>query len=42
MAASLDSEVEVLRNEKTDRAALADLFAEFSLRLKNDLELPEK
>jgi DNA repair exonuclease SbcCD ATPase subunit len=41
-AAALDSEVEVLRNEKTDRAALADLFAEFSLRLKNDLELPEK
>jgi uncharacterized phage infection (PIP) family protein YhgE len=41
-AAALDSEVEVLRSEKTDRAALADLFAEFSLRLKNDLELPEK
>ncbi|MGH9713277.1 MAG: hypothetical protein ACRD5M_08260 [Candidatus Acidiferrales bacterium] len=41
-AAALDTEVEVLRNEKTDRAALADLFAEFSLRLKNDLELPEK
>jgi hypothetical protein len=40
--AALDSEIEVLRNEKTDRAALADLFAEFSLRLKNDLELPEK
>jgi len=41
-AAALDSEVETLRNEKTDRAALADLFTEFSLRLKNDLELPEK
>jgi len=41
-AASLDREVEMLRNDKTDRAALADLFAEFSLRLKNDLELPEK
>src|SRR5271155_1475847 len=41
-AAALDSEVETLRSEKTDRAALADLFAEFSLRLKNDLELPEK
>jgi uncharacterized phage infection (PIP) family protein YhgE len=41
-AASLDREVEILRNDKTDRAALSDLFAEFSLRLKNDLELPEK
>ena len=41
-SASLDREVETLRNDKTDRAALADIFAEFSLRLKNDLELPEK
>lgn len=41
-AASLDREVGILRNDKTDRAALADLFEEFSLRLKNDLELPEK
>src|ERR1700674_4577958 len=41
-AAALDSEVETLRSEKPQRAALADLFAEFSLRLKNDLELPEK
>ena len=41
-SAALDREVGVLRNEKTDRAALADLFEEFSLRLKNDLELPEK
>jgi uncharacterized phage infection (PIP) family protein YhgE len=41
-ASALDREVETLRNEKTDRAALADIFAEFSLRLKNDLELPDK
>jgi len=41
-SASLDREVESLRNDKTDRAALADIFAEFSLRLKDDLELPEK
>jgi hypothetical protein len=41
-SASLDREVEALRNDKTDRAALADIFAEFSLRLKDDLELPEK
>ncbi|HKS83697.1 MAG TPA: hypothetical protein VJR23_19500 [Candidatus Acidoferrales bacterium] len=42
MAGALDREVETLRDEKTDRAALADLFAEFSLRLKNNLELPEE
>src|SRR5271157_2670470 len=41
-SASLDREVDILRNDKTDRAALADIFAEFSLRLKNDLESPEK
>jgi DNA repair exonuclease SbcCD ATPase subunit len=41
-ANALDREVTTLRNEKTDREGLADLFAEFSLRLKNDLELPEK
>lgn len=41
-SSALDREVTALRNEKTDREALADLFAEFSLRLKNDLELPEK
>ena len=41
-ASALDREVETLRHEKTDREALADLLAEFSLRLKNDLELPEK
>src|SRR5580704_1046241 len=41
-AAALNREVEVLRDEKTDRAGLADLFSEFSLRLKNKLELPEE
>jgi DNA repair exonuclease SbcCD ATPase subunit len=39
---ALETETETLRNEKTDRAALADLFAEVSLRLKGELELPEK
>ena len=39
-SASLDREVQVLRHDKTDRAALADLMAEFSLRLKNNFELP--
>jgi uncharacterized phage infection (PIP) family protein YhgE len=41
-AAALDREIDVLRDEKTDRAALADLFSEFSLRLKDKFELPEK
>jgi DNA repair exonuclease SbcCD ATPase subunit len=38
--AALNREVEALRDEKTDRAGLADLFNEFSLRLKNKFELP--
>jgi uncharacterized phage infection (PIP) family protein YhgE len=41
-SAALNREVEVLRDEKTDRAGLADLFSEFSLRLKNKFELPEE
>ena len=40
--AALNREVEVLREEKTDRAGLADLFNEFSLRLKNKFELPDE
>ena len=40
--AALEQEAETLRNEKTDRAQLADLFAELSLRLKDELELPGK
>ncbi|HTV58044.1 MAG TPA: hypothetical protein VMJ93_04150 [Verrucomicrobiae bacterium] len=42
MSAALDREVQALRHDKTDRAALADLLAEFSLRLKNDFSLPEE
>lgn len=42
LQAALDHEVEILRGDKTDRAMLADLFTELSLRLKNELELPEK
>lgn len=41
-ASSLDREVQGLRHDKTDRASLADLFSEFSLRLKNNFELPEE
>jgi DNA mismatch repair ATPase MutS len=40
--AALEREAETLRNDKTDRAQLADLFAELSLRLKDELELPGK
>jgi DNA repair exonuclease SbcCD ATPase subunit len=40
--AALTREVEALRDEKTDREGLADLFSEFSLRLKNKFELPEE
>ncbi|HEY4977777.1 MAG TPA: hypothetical protein VII25_01310 [Candidatus Acidoferrum sp.] len=39
---ALENEAETLRNDKTDRAQLADLFAELSLRLKDELELPGK
>ena len=42
MESALEKESAVLRNEKTDRAMLADLFAELSLRLKDELHLPEK
>ena len=41
-ATSLDREVQTLRHEKTDRVGLADLLAEFSLRLKDNFELPDK
>jgi DNA repair exonuclease SbcCD ATPase subunit len=41
-AQSLDREVQSLRHDKTDRAALADLLAEFSLRLKDKFELPNE
>jgi hypothetical protein len=39
---ALDHEAETLRTDKTDRAQLADLFTELSMRLKDELELPEK
>ena len=42
MESALEREAETLRTEKTDRAMLADLFSEFSLRLKDELELPGK
>jgi hypothetical protein len=42
ISAVVDREVQTLRSEKTDRAALADLFNELALRLNNGLTLPEK
>jgi hypothetical protein len=41
MSASLDREVQTLTADKTDRKALADLFTELALRLKDEFELPE-
>ncbi len=38
----LEGEVATLTREKTDRAALADLFTELSLRLKDEFTLPEQ
>lgn len=40
--ATLEGEVESLREDLTDRAALADLFAELAMRLKKEFNLPEK
>jgi DNA repair exonuclease SbcCD ATPase subunit len=42
LEAALEHEAEALRTDKTDRAMLADLFTEMSMRLKDELELPEK
>lgn len=39
---TLEGEVESLREDLTDRAALADLFAEMAMRLKKEFSLPEK
>jgi len=40
LSAALDREAQSLRNDKTDRDALADLFTEMALRLRNELKLP--
>jgi hypothetical protein len=42
MEAALEREAEALRHEKTDRETLGDMFSELGLRLKGELELPEK
>ena len=40
LSAALDREASELRNDKTDRSALADMFTELALRLNNELKLP--
>ena len=40
LAATLDNRVRELRNDKTDRAALAALFTEVALRLNNEFQIP--
>ena len=42
LESALEREAETLRTDKTDRAQLADLFTELSMRLKGELELPDK
>ena len=41
LSATLEREAHALRTDKADREALADLFTEMALRLRNELKLPE-
>jgi DNA repair exonuclease SbcCD ATPase subunit len=40
LSAALDREASELRNDKTDRSALADMFTELAMRLNNEFKLP--
>ena len=40
LSAALDREARELRNDKTDRSALADMFTELAMRLNNEFKLP--
>ena len=40
LSAALEREARELRNDKTDRSALADMFTELALRLNNEFKLP--
>jgi uncharacterized protein YaaN involved in tellurite resistance len=40
LSAVLDRQFQELRHEKTDRSALAELFTELSMRLRNEFKLP--
>ena len=42
LSAKLDIAIKELRDEKLDRVALAEMFMESALRLKNAFKLPEK
>jgi len=42
LSAALEKESQELRASLTDRLALADLFSEVSLRLKNEFKVPAK
>lgn len=41
LTSSLDRSTEELRDDKTDRKALADMFAEIAMRLNGDFKLPD-
>lgn len=41
LTAMLGQAVHELRSEKTDRAALADLFTELAMRLKDEFQIPD-
>ena len=40
LSSALDREAQALRTDKADREALADLFTEMAMRLKNEFKLP--
>ena len=42
ISAALDRESQSLRSDKADRETLADLFVEMSMRMRNELKLPEQ
>jgi hypothetical protein len=41
LSSVLDREAQSLRTDKADREALADLFTEMAMRMRNELRLPE-
>jgi len=42
ISSALDREAQSLRTDKADRETLADLFTEMSMRMRNELTLPEE
>jgi hypothetical protein len=42
LESALEREATILRHEKKDRETLGDLFSELGLRLRGELQLPEK